>query len=119
MSVESMVLVLCGALTKFGSVQNPFVEEYDGGAQGDPCSAADQSISEVWVVNSYARALGHPHDIESWVYFRCWRLPLLDFWVDSRQNWHGGSCWPISDYLCRYTLLFREGFLRVSHVDSG
>ena len=34
-------MVLCGELTKFGSVQNPFVEEDDAGAQGDPCPAAD------------------------------------------------------------------------------
>lgn len=32
------------ALTKFGRVENPFVEENDTGAQGDPCSAVNQSV---------------------------------------------------------------------------
>lgn len=40
-------MVFGKALTKFGSVQDPFVEENDTGAQGDPCSAAEQSVSRV------------------------------------------------------------------------
>ena len=40
-------MVVYKALTEFSSVQNPFVEEDDAGAQGDPCSAAEQSASKV------------------------------------------------------------------------
>lgn len=40
-------MVVGEALTKVGSVQNPFVEKNDTGAQGDPYSGAKESVSRV------------------------------------------------------------------------
>ena len=40
-------MVLGEGLTEFGSVQNPFVEENDSGAQSDPCSAGKLSVSRL------------------------------------------------------------------------
>ena len=37
-----MALNLGEALTKFGSAQNPFVEENDTGTQGDPYSTGER-----------------------------------------------------------------------------
>ena len=60
------------ALTKFGSVQNPFVEKNDTGTQGDPYSTGER-VSFKSVDGRRARVLsplpkeGHPHYVDSWV----------------------------------------------------
>ena len=56
-------MVFRKALTKFGSVENPFIEENDTGAQGDPCSAAKQLAC----VSSSLPVQGYLHHVETWV----------------------------------------------------